>query len=112
MELIARKSDLRIGPSTKFGLRLPIRMPSLNFRNGFWQNGHQIWIQRAKTMDIDYLHFFFSIRTPKKGLWAYIYCSGQAGQSLTAAGRCGRPVHEPVGVHRAQQTSQLPRGGL
>ncbi len=67
LEMVARKSDLKIEPSVKFRLRIHVRMPSINFRSRIWQNGHRIWTQRAKTMKMDYLFVFFGAQMPKYG---------------------------------------------
>ncbi len=72
MEMVARKSDLRIGPSANIGSSLAIWMPSLNFRSEFWQNRHQIWIQRTKMMKIGYLLVFFAAVRPRVGVEARV----------------------------------------
>ncbi len=63
LEVVSRETDIRIGLSTKFGIRTLFWMPSENLRIGVWQNGQRIWIQRAKKMEIGFLVVFFGVRT-------------------------------------------------
>ncbi len=75
LEVVSCETDIRIRLSVKFGLRTLIWMPSANFRNGIWQNGQRIWIQHAKTCEMDCLFVFFGARMPKRAFRDKDYCS-------------------------------------
>ncbi len=97
MEMVARKSNLKIRPSAKIGSSFPIRIPSSNFRSGFWQNGHRILIQRVKTMKNDYLLVIFGIRTLKNGFEGTCYCfrAGRAIQPTSQQSGANPPWLDP-----------------
>ncbi len=67
------------------------------------QNGHRIWIHRAKTMKMDYLLVFFGAQMPKHGFrstWLLFQLAGSIGGVWQAAAHGGAWLRAEARVTR------------